>query len=73
MGHAPLNDNDKIYTGESKAVNDILETLADDIKASTVKICAQVVELHHIARPQNEFQKGYNAAVADIALRIWSV
>lgn len=49
---------------------DALDKLAADIKATTTEYCAKVAEIHRIPKPENEFQRGYNAAVAEIAARI---
>lgn len=49
---------------------DALDKLADDIKSSTVETCARVAEIHRIRNCENDFQNGYNAAVADIAAKI---
>jgi hypothetical protein len=51
-------------------MQDIMEKLAKDISASTVEICAKVATIHRIPRPENEYQRGYNAAIEDIAARI---
>jgi uncharacterized protein YerC len=49
---------------------DILDKLADDIKSMVTETCAKVAEIHRIRRCENEFQNGYNQAVADIASKI---
>jgi len=49
---------------------DILENLARDVKTKCIETCAKVAEIHHIKRSENEWQRGYNAAVADIAAKI---
>ena len=51
-------------------MNDILEKLAADISDSTIKACAKVPAILKIRAPENEYQRGYNAACADIAARI---
>lgn len=47
-----------------------IEKLASDIKATVRDTAVKVADIHRIARPENEFQNGYNAAVADIAAKI---
>lgn len=49
---------------------DALDKLAADIKATTTEYCAKVADIHRIDNPDNEYQRGYNQAVADIAARI---
>lgn len=49
---------------------DALDKLAADIKASVAETCAKVADIHRIRHCENEFQNGYNAAVADIAAKI---
>lgn len=49
---------------------DILDKLADDIKSSVTETCAKVAEIHRIGAPNNDFQRGYNYAVGEIAMKI---
>lgn len=51
-------------------MKDAFDKLADDIKKSSVETCAKVAEIHRIPRPENEYQHGYNDAVAEIAAKI---
>lgn len=50
--------------------DDIIDKLTHDIKATVKETCARVAEIHRIKRPDNEYQRGYNEAVADIAAKI---
>lgn len=52
-------------------MQDVLDKLADDIKASVVKTCAKVAEIYFIKGPvENEYQRGYDAAAREIAAKI---
>ena len=51
-------------------MGDIFDELAADIKASVKETSAKVAEIHRIRSVENEFQRGYNAAVFDIAAKI---
>lgn len=51
-------------------MQDALDKLANDVKASVIGICVKVADIHRIPRPENEYQKGYSAACADIAEKI---
>jgi hypothetical protein len=62
----PFNDNETL----GKFTADPIEKLATDVKATVQETCAKVAEIHRISRPENEFQNGYNAAVAEIAAKI---
>lgn len=64
--HTSFEDSDIL----GKFTDDPVEKLADDVKAAVVETCAKVAEIHHISAPENEFQNGYNAAVAEIAAKI---
>lgn len=52
-----------------KVAEDIIDTLANGVKASVVETCAKVAEIHfkHPDMPGAEY---YNAAVVEIAARI---
>jgi hypothetical protein len=47
-----------------------LDQLADEVRRLTAQACAHSAELHTIDAPENEYQRGYNAACADIASQI---
>lgn len=51
-------------------MKDALDKLAADIKATTTEYCAKIAEIHAIPHPENEYQRGYNAAVAEIAAKL---
>lgn len=51
-------------------MEDILDKLVSDVKTSTIETSAKVAEIHRIPRPENEYQRGYNDAIADIAAKI---
>lgn len=51
-------------------MQDVFDKLADDIKKDVVKTCAKVAEIHRFRGADNDYQRGYNAAVADIAAKI---
>lgn len=53
-----------------KELNDILEKLIGGTKISVVDACAKVAEIHHIYRPENDFQRGINEAVIQISTKI---
>jgi hypothetical protein len=50
-------------------VQDILDKLADDIKANVVETCAKVAEIH-LKPERGELDRGYNKAVREIAGKI---
>ncbi len=54
----------------SGIMDDVLEKPATDVKRSVIEISAKVAEIHRIPRVENEYQHGYNVAVADIAAKI---
>lgn len=54
-------------------MQDALNKLADDVRATVVEIAAKVAEIHLIKRPENEFQRGYDSAAREIAARIRSL
>lgn len=51
-------------------MQDIVDKLARDVEATTIETSAKVAEIHHIKHPGNDYQRGYNQAVADIAAQI---
>lgn len=51
-------------------MQDALDKLASDVKATVKETCAKVAETYRIPSPDNDFQRGYNLAVADIAAKI---
>lgn len=51
-------------------MSDLLDKLTDDVKKTTVEYCVKVCEIHRIPAPENEYQRGYNAAVKEIADKI---
>lgn len=51
-------------------MQDVLDKLADDIKSTVTETCAKVAEIHRVPAPENEFQRGYNVAVREIAAKI---
>lgn len=51
-------------------MKDAIDKLAADIKAKVIEYCAKTTEIHRIPRPENEYQRGYNQAVSEIAERI---
>ncbi len=51
-------------------MDDVLEKLASDVKRSVVEHSARVADIHRIRNVENEYQRGYNAAVFDIAAKI---
>jgi len=52
------------------SAEDLLDELANDVKALVIENCAKVAEIHRIHAPENPYQEGYNAAVAEIAAKI---
>lgn len=46
---------------------DALDKLADDVRNATIKACAKVADILRVRAPENEYQKGYNKALADYA------
>lgn len=47
-----------------------LDQLAADVKAACFKACAKVPSILRISNPENDYQRGYNAACTEIAERI---
>lgn len=50
--------------------DDILNKLANDVKAACLKACAKVPSILRIRNPQNDYQRGYNHACDDFEARI---
>ena len=51
--------------------NDVLSSLAtDELARGIINVCATLVDVHRIHQPDNEFQRGYNTAVAEIEASI---
>lgn len=51
-------------------MQDALDKLANDVKQDVIKTCAKVAEIHRVRAPDNDWQRGYNQAVAEIAAKI---
>ncbi len=51
-------------------MTDPIAKLAADVKTKVIETCAKVAEIHRIRAPDNEYQNGYNKAIADIAAKI---
>lgn len=51
-------------------MQDALDKLAADIKATVVETCAKVAEIHAISRCENDFHRGYNDAIRMVAKKI---
>lgn len=51
-------------------MQDAIDKLASDVKATCIETAAKVAEIYRIPRPDNEWQRGYNQAVADVAAKI---
>lgn len=51
-------------------MQDELDKLASGVKVIVTEACAKTADLHRISRPENEWQRGYNQAVADISGKI---
>lgn len=50
-------------------MQDILDNLAANIRKTVIEYCAKVTDIHR-RRGDDEYTRGYNAAVADIAAKI---
>lgn len=49
---------------------DAIAKLADDVKNACFSACAKVPGILRIRSPENDYQRGYNAACADVEQRI---
>ena len=51
-------------------MKDVLDKLADDIKASTIKACAAVTDIQLVKNPTTDAEYGHNAACVAIKAMI---
>lgn len=54
----------------TNAVNSALETLAQDVRRSTINTCAKVVEIYRVSNPDSAADRIFNLRLGAVAAKI---